>query len=417
MAERVRLTAIVANAAEVLTCAAGSPDGVGRVPGGAVAIAGERVVAVGTPAALAAAHDLDGALRIDAQRGIVLPGFVDSHTHLVFHGSRVAEYALRVGGATSAELEARGVATGIPASVALLRRASADELVLSARERLDQMLACGTTTVESKSGYGLDTATEIRMLEVNRALDAGHAIDVVSTFLGAHAFPAERSREDYLALLLGEMLPEVARRGLAEFNDVYCDAGYYTVAEARRILQAGAALGLRPKIHADAYAHSGGARLAAELGAVSADHLNYTAPADYAPLRAAGVVGVVMPGLDFAVRHARPVAARALKDAGVTLALATDLCPACWLESMPLVLQLACRLYGLTVEEAIRAATLGGAQALGRAQTIGSLEPGKQADLAIFPLPQYADLIYRLGRGRASQVIKRGRLVHVAPAP
>jgi imidazolonepropionase len=411
-----RISAIIDNAAQVLTCAADAPDGIGLEEGAVVAIAGSRVAAVGRRAAIAARHDLSGAVRIDARAGVVLPGFVDAHTHLVFHGSRVAEYALRVRGATTAEIVARGIRTGIPATVAMLKNASTEQLVLSATERLDQMLASGTTTVESKSGYGLSTAAELRMLEVNRTLDRTHSIDIVSTFLGAHGFPGDRTRDAYLDLLVEEMIPAVAASGLAEFNDVYCDEGYYTVAESRRILGTGAAYGLRIKIHTDAYSHIGGTTLAAELRAVSADHLNYTHPDEYAGLRAAGVVGVVMPGLDFAVRHSRPFAARAMLDAGVTLALATDLCPACWLESMPLVIQLACRLYGFGMEEAIRAATLNGATALGRERTVGSLEPGKQADIAIFPLPCYQDLAYRIGRGRASLVIKGGRIVYDANA-
>jgi len=411
-----RLTAIVDNAAQVLTCAVDAVDGIGLSPGSSVAIAGSQIAAVGSRAALAAEFDLAGVRRLDARGGIVLPGFVDCHTHLVFHGSRVEEYSHRVRGATTAELAACGIRTGIPATVAMLQTASAEELVQSATARLDEMLACGTTTVESKSGYGLSTAAEIRMLEVNRALDAAHPIDIVSTFLGAHAFPSNCSRAAYVDLLTEEMIPAVAARQLAEFNDVYCDEDYYTVAESRRVLEAGAAHGLKIKIHTDAYSHIGGSLLAAELGAVSADHLNYTQPGEYAVLRAAGVVGVVMPGLDFAVQHVRPFAARAMLDAGLTLALATDLCPACWLESMPLVIQLACRLYAFGVDEAIRAATIGAAQALDRAGTIGSLEPGKQADIAIFPLTRYEDLAYRLGRGRASLVIKKGDVVFDAQA-
>jgi len=408
------ITAVINNAAQVLTCAAEAPDGIGLSPGAIVAIAGTRIAAVGPAASVALSHDLSGAERIDARGGIVMPGFVDAHTHLVFHGSRVQEYALRVRGASIADLRARGIPTGIKATVAMLQQASTEELVLSATERLDQMLSCGTTTVESKSGYGLTTATELRMLRVHRELDRLHPIDVASTFLGAHEFPDYCSRQDYLTLLVEEMLPAVAAEALAEFNDVYCDDGYYSVAESRRILEAGARLGLGIKIHTDAYSHIGGSTLAAQLGAVSADHLNYTHPDEYSLLRDAGVVGVVMPGLDFAVRHDRPFAARAMLDAGVTLALATDLCPACWLESMPMVIQLACRLHGFGVEEAIRAATLHGALAIGRGGSVGSLEPGKLADIAIFPLPRYEDLAYRLGRGQASVVLKAGRIVHDA---
>jgi imidazolonepropionase len=410
------VSAVIENAAQVLTCAANATDRVGLVSGATVAIAGTRIAAVGSRGDLALRYDLSHATRIDARGGIVLPGFVDCHTHLVFHGSRVQEYSLRVRGATTADLVARGIPTGIPASVAMLQQASREQLVATATERLDEMLACGTTTVESKSGYGLSTAAELRILEVNRLLDASHPIDVVSTFLGAHAFPPDVPRERYLDLLTHEMIPAVAERGLAEFNDVYCDEGWYTVAEARRILETGMRYGLRPKIHTDAYSHIGGSALAAELAVVSADHLNYTTPDEVDALHDAGVVGVVMPGLDFAVLHTRPVAARAMLDAGLTVALATDLCPGCWLEPMPLVLQLACRLYGFGIDEAIRAATLAAARAVGRADRIGSLEPDKQADIAIFALPRYEDLAYRLGRSRASLVLKGGRVVFDARA-
>lgn len=412
-----RISALIENAAQVLTCAADArEDPVGARKNAVVAIGDSTIVAIGTRAEIAAAHDVSSARRIDARGGLVMPGFVDCHTHLVFHGSRVEEYAQRVVGRSTNEIRAMGVPTGITATARMMREASAEQLVESAAERLGQMLAFGTTTVESKSGYGLNAATEIKMLEVNAALRSRQPIEVVSTFLGAHEFPEDRSRESYIAEILDEMIPEIGRRGLAEFNDVYCDEGYYTVAESRAILERGIEHGLRPKIHTDAYSHIGGSLLAAELRAVSADHMNHTAPEEYEALREAGVVCVVMPGLDFAVGHSHPFNARRMMDRGLTLALATDMCPGCWLESMPLVVQLACRLYRFSPAEAIRAGTLHAAMALGRAHRIGSLEPGKQADIAIFPYARYEDMAYRLGRGRASLVIKAGRVVFEDPA-
>ncbi len=406
-----KITALIENAGQVLTCAGDAPDLVGARAGTAVAIDGTTIAAVGTPSEIAAAHDLGGAERIDAGGGLVMPGFVDCHTHLVFHKSRVEEYAQKVRGRSAAEIKAMGIPVGISATARMMREASKDQLVESAAERLRHMLACGTTTVESKSGYGLNTATEIKMLEVNRLLGQAQPIEVVSTFLGAHEFPDDKSRDAYIAEILDEMIPEVARRGLAEFNDVYCDDGYYTVAESREILERGRAHGLDVKIHTDAYSHIGGSTLAAELKAVSADHMNFTAPQEYAALREAGVVCVVMPALDFAVGHARPFDARAMLDAGMTLALATDMCPGCWLESMPFVVQLACRLYRFSPAEAIRAGTLHAARALKRGERIGSLEAGKQADIAIFPYERYEDMAYRLGRGRARLVMKAGKVV------
>jgi imidazolonepropionase len=406
-----RITALIENAGQVLTCAPGAPDLVGARSGCLVAIAGDTIAALGTEAELAAAHDLGGAQRIDARGGLVMPGFVDCHTHLVFHKSRVEDYAHKVTGRTAAEIKAMGIPTGITATARMMREASHDDLADSAADRLAHMLAFGTTTVESKSGYGLNTATEIKMLEVNAMLAARQPIEIVSTFLGAHEFPDDKPRDAYIDEIVNAMIPEVARRGLAEFNDVYCDDGYYTVAESRRILQAGLDHGLKVKIHTDAYSHIGGSRLAAELRAVSADHMNYTDPAEYPLLRAAGVVCVVMPALDFAVGHSRPFDARALMDAGVTVALATDMCPGCWLESMPFVVQLACRLYRFSPAEAILAGTRHAAMALDRGDRLGALEPGRQADIAIFPYQRYEDMAYRLGRGRARLVLKAGRVV------
>lgn len=405
-----KITALIVNAGQVLTCASDAPDLVGARADTAVAISGNAIAAVGTLSEIAAAHDLTGAERIDAGGGLVMPGFVDCHTHLVFHKSRVEEYAQKVRGRSAAEIRAMGIPVGITATARMMREAGKDQLVESANERLEHMLAFGTTTVESKSGYGLNTATEIKMLEVNHLLNGRQPIEVVSTFLGAHEFPDDKSRDAYIAEILDEMIPEVARRGLAEFNDVYCDDGYYTVAESRTILERGREHGLDVKIHTDAYSHIGGSTLAAELKAVSADHMNFTAPEEYAALREAGVVCVVMPALDFAVGHARPFDARAMMDAGMTLALATDMCPGCWLESMPFVVQLACRLYKFSPAEAIRAGTLHAARALKRGDRIGSLEVGKQADVLIVAAPDYRHLVYWLGVNLVEGVVKRGEM-------
>jgi imidazolonepropionase len=309
-----------------------------------------------------------------------------------------------------AEIKSLGIPTGIQATVDKTRAATFEALAASAGERLQRMFRCGTTTVESKSGYGLSLGKEIEMLQVNQELQATQPVDVVSTFLGAHDFPREVPRETYLASVITEMTPRVAEAGLAEFCDVYCDEGYYTVEESRRILEAGQQAGLKAKIHVDAYANIGGAAMAAELGAVSADHLNYTDRASMHKLAEAGVVGVVMPGLDFAVGHPRPFDARALLAEGVTLALATDLCPGCWLESMQLVMQLACRLYQFSPAEALYAATAGAARSLALDHDRGSLEPGKLADIQIWDVPTFEDVIYRLGNNAVETVIKRGQV-------
>lgn len=392
----------------VVTCIPRGDDPIGRIPGGAVAIAGERILAIGAAAEVAAQCDVTQARVLDATGKVVAPGFVDSHTHLVFGGARVQEYAARMT-RSAAEVRALGIPADIQATVSMTRAASTDELVASAAARLAGMFRAGTTTVESKSGYGLTVADEIRMLEAGRRLGERGPVDVVNTFLGAHDFPPELSRERYVDLVVEEMIPAVAERGLAEFCDVYCDDGYYTVAASRRILEAGRAAGLRPKIHTDAYSDIGGARMAAELGVVSADHLNFTEPDAARRLAEAGVVGVVMPALDWAVAHTRPFDARMLAGQGLTLALATDLCPACWTESVQFVMQLACRLYRFSPEAALLAATVGGARALGLADR-GVLAPGMLADLQVWDVPEFEDVIYRLGNNAVATVVKRGRI-------
>ena len=404
-------TLLIANAAEVLTCVPAPSDLIGRIWGGSVAIAGERILAVGSDADVRAQVDAAGATVIDASGKIVAPGFVDSHTHLVFGGSRVQEYAVKMT-RTPQEVKALGIPTGIIATVDMTRAESVDQLTASATQRLRRMLAHGTTTVESKSGYGLTVQDELKLLEVNRRLQSFQPVDVISTFLGAHDFPRDVPRERYIESIVHEMIPRVAEQKLAEFCDVFCDDGYYTVAEARRILEAGRAAGLRPKIHTDQYSAIGGSDMAAELGVVSADHLNYTERGSMRKLASAGVVGVVTPVLDFAVKHPHPFDARAMMEEGLTLALSTDLCPACWVESMQLVMQFACRQYRFSPEEGLYASTVGGARALGLNDR-GALAPGQLADIQIWDIPTFEDVIYRIGNNAIECVIKRGKIQSV----
>jgi imidazolonepropionase len=408
-----RIDLLVSGAREVLCCVPSAGNPLGRRVGVEVAIAGEGIAAIGPRAELEREWDLSGARVLDAAGGILAPGFVDCHTHLVFGGSRAAEYAARMT-RTAAEVKAMGIATGIQATVSMTRATGRADLAARAHAILGRMFHAGSTTVESKSGYGLSLDKELELLEVNRDLQAMQPVDIVSTLLAAHDFPTDQPRDRYLDSIVNDIIPRSGADGegggaLAVFCDVYCDEGYYSAEESRRILEAGLRHGLRAKIHVDAYANVGGSAIAAELGAISADHLNYTDRREMASYAKAGTVGVIMPGLDFAVRHPHPYDARAMIEEGMTLALATDFCPACWMESMQTVMQLACRISGLSPEEAILAATAGAAKALAL-EDRGRLEAGALADLQLWDIPSYEDIVYRLGNNAVSLVVKRGRV-------
>ncbi|WP_319522711.1 imidazolonepropionase [uncultured Desulfosarcina sp.] len=406
----------IAGAAELISGVSNRQGRVVRIENGAVAIQAGRIVSVGPISQVEAEVDLTEAKRIDASGKIVAPGFVDCHTHLVFGKSRAREFALKMT-QSAADVEAMGLETGIPASIKMTREAAEDELFDAAMDRLACMLRHGTTTVESKSGYGINRPDELKMLRVNQRLAAAQPIDIVSTFLGAHDFPPEIDRNDiaernrYIDALVNERIPEVAEAGLAEFCDVYCDDGYYTAEESRRVLQAGIDHGLRAKIHTDAYSGIGGSTLAAELPAISADHLNYTSTAEMSAMAKASVVGVILPALDFAVAHPDPVMPRPMIEAGMTIALGTNLNPGNWTESMRFVMLLACRRHRLSLEEAFLAATLGAAKAIGREAEIGSLECGKKADIQIWDIPQFEHLIYRFNHNPVVSVIKDGQIL------
>jgi imidazolonepropionase len=388
---------LIAGAAEVLSCRSDASDGLDRIPGGQVLIEGDRIVAVGRLGEPAAETV------IDARGGVVMPGFVDCHTHAVFGGSRVDEYAARCAGVPPPADAPVGIIGTMAATNPLDARALAD----ASRGRVREMLAHGTTTVEIKSGYGLSTAAELAMLEANRLLASELGISVVSTFLGAHAIPPDVDRSAYVEQVC-QTIPIVAERGLARFCDVYCDDGYFTLEETRRILRTGLEHRLRPKVHLDAYAHTAAAGVAAQIGAVTVDHLNHTAPEELEALAAAGVIAVAMPLLDFTVAHERPTVARALAQRGLRVAIATDCCPGCYATSMQLAIQHACRTGGLSVAAAIRAATLDAAAASGCEEEAGSLEPGKRADVLVLDTDRFEDLAYRIGHNAVRLTICGG---------
>jgi imidazolonepropionase len=403
---------LLSGAGELVTLEPAQGEGsLGVIRRGALAARQGRIVWAGAEADARRAVELTpNAVHVDARGRVVLPGFVDSHTHLVFAGSREHEFAHRIAGASYQEIAAAG--GGILATVGATRRSTADELVALARPRLDLALRHGTTTIEVKSGYGLTTADELKMLDAIRALAASHPVEVHATFCGAHELPPEFKGDPdrYVELVVEEMLPRVAERRLAEYCDVFCEAGVFSVAQARRILQAAAGRGLRAKFHAEEFANIGGAELAAEVGALSADHLLRARVEGIRAMKAAGVTATLLPGT--ALFLGLPYApARAFLETGVRVALATDFNPgSSYTPNMQLVVTLACTQMRMTVEEAIEAATLGGAWAMGLQGEVGSLAPGKACDLLVLDIPNYQHLPYLFGVNHVERVVKRGRL-------
>ena len=405
-------TTLFTDLAQVITCESADASCVRE--GAALAVADGVILEVGAAADLEARYER--AARVAGGGGVLTPGFIDSHTHAVFGGWRAAEYALRSRGVPYMEIARRG--GGINASIRDVRALPEDELVARSVPRLQRLLDHGTTTVEIKSGYGLATDAELKQLRVARALADETPLEIRRTFLGAHEFPPEyRERhEDYVALVIREMIPAVAREGLADFCDVFCEPGVFTPAQARRILEAGRDHGLIPRLHADELENSGGAELAVELEAASADHLGAVSSTGVAALGAAAdTVATLLPATLLFLGKTTYAPARRLLDAGATVALATDFNPGSSpTPSMPLVLTLACSQLGMDPLEALCAATAGGARALRLGSGYGTLVPGAPADLLIWDLPDYREIPYRFGSPPLREVWKRG--VRVRPS-
>ena len=385
----------------------------GIIRDGALLVHDDRIVAVGTRRHLESSRESRRAEKLDLAGRLVLPGFVDSHTHLIFPASRASEYEQRISGATYEEIAGKG--GGIRSSVQALRRASAKELKVRAMVALQRFAAYGTTTIEAKSGYGLDWKSESKILNTLYELHQEQPIDIAATFLGAHVVPPEyKGRADaYVSLLTRKWIPNVAMAGLAEFCDVFCDRGSFTVPQARKILTAGRACGLVPRLHAEQLAHTGAARLAIEIQAASADHLEKIDDADIRALALSNVVCTLLPGCCFhlGLKHYAP--ARKLIEAGAIVGLATDFNPGTSpTVSMPMILSLSCTQMRMTPAEAISAATINPAYSLRQHDRIGSLEVGKYADLTAFDVADYREIPYYFGVNLCSLTMKRGTVIY-----
>ncbi len=345
---------------------------------------------------------------VDCRDNVVMPGFVDSHTHLLFGGSRENEFAMRSAGATYQEIAARG--GGILSTVTQVRSMQKKDLKKEARHRLTQLLRHGTTTVEIKSGYGLNMENEVKILEAITELGKEEVISIVPTFLGAHTVPPEYKTDkgSFVNDVINTMIPYIGKKKLALFCDAFCEEGYFSVDECRRILQAGIKHGMQAKLHGDELSSCGGAELAAEIGAVSVDHLEHISDTGIRALAKTGVVATLLPGVSFFLNH-RYAPARKLIESGATVAIATDFNPgSCMSYSMPMMMTIACTQMNLSPEETIAASTLNAAAAIGLSHEIGSIEKGKKADLIVLDIPNYKFLPYHFGENFVVKVVKRG---------
>ena len=341
---------------------------------------------------------------IDAKGKVVMPGFIDPHTHIVFAGSREFELDWKLQGLSYMDILKKG--GGITYTVNTTKKASDKDLLKQAKNRLNNMLKNGTTTCEAKSGYGLETKSELKILKLTKKLNDTHPIDIIPTFLGAHAVPKNKKTTEYVDILINEMIPKVI--GLAKFCDVFCEKGVFTPSQSKKILECGKKHGLIPKIHADEIVDTGGAALAAEIGAISADHLLMSNDLGLKMMAKKGIIGVMLPGTPFSLMMKNYADARKMLEFGVPIALATDLNPNCWIENMQFIIQLACLNMKMTPAEAICASTYNAACSIGLNDKIGSLENGKQADVIILDIPNHKFLPYHYGINLVETVIKKG---------
>ncbi len=394
---------------QLLTCQQIENDKLGVLYGSSVLIEAGTIKKIASYDALA--EMAADCIIVDCSDNIVLPGFVDAHTHTVFGGDRSDEYVDQLVTHSANKIKRDYALKGLAKSIADTQLQSKVALLEGTLQKIDQMLLSGTTTVEIKSGYGIDFDTEIKQLEVIQLCKQYRPLDIFATYLGAHYWDENMGKTNYIDFMINRVMPYIHQNELADFCDIWIDDGYYTAEEAEKVLQNGRLNGMIPKMHTDCYSNVGGVELAARLKAISADHLNFIDDNGIKQLAEAGVVGVLLPGTDYSVNHPRPFNARKMIDGGMKVALATNMNPGNWITAMPFVIDLACRKHQFEPEEAILAATLGGAEALGIARSVGQIAVGMQADIQIWQTDDYKDIAYKHGVNPVSTVIKKGEIV------
>lgn len=379
---------------------------------GALAIKDDRIIFIGTTEELISKYEFGKIFsKINASNKLVTPGLVDPHTHIIFDGTRENELSMKLEGKTYIEILKTG--GGILKTVRDTRQASLEKLIENGKKILDKMMSYGTTTVETKSGYGLTTDSEIKQLKAIQILNDEHPLDVIPTFLGAHAIPPEyiEKTDKYVELIISDMIPKIAKEGLAEFCDVFCEEGIFSIKQTKKILKTAIRYGLKPQIHIDEIVDTNGALLASEIKAIQTGHLLKSNDEGLKAMAEAGVIATLLPGTPFCLMLEEYAPARKMIELGVPIALATDLNPNCWTESMQMIIALSCYHMKLSPAEALTAATINGACALQKQDEIGSLEIGKKADLIVFDVPNYEFLPYHFGVNLVSKVIKNGKIV------
>lgn len=408
---KLKVDLVIENCSELLTCKKDAKDLIGLEKDMFIGIKDEKIIFIGSKDKYEKQIDNSNAITIDGSGKVVLPGFVDCHTHLVFGESRIDEYVAKLTTTDVNEIKKKVPVIGLDSSIQSTRNASFDELLEESIVKVNKMLEGGTTTMEIKSGYGIDKDTEIKQLEVIKELKNKVPVTLFATYLGAHFWDKTMGKEKYIQFMIEEVMPIVQEKDLAQYCDVWCDDGFYTAEESKTILEAARKYGMKSKIHTDCYSDIGGSDLAAEIGMSSADHLNFTTESSMKKMAEKGVVGVVIPGTDFSVSHPKPFNPRPMLDAGMNLAIATNLNPGNWMESMQLSIAMGCKNHAMTPEESIRATTYGGACALDSEDKYGTLEVGKYADIQIWDTNDYRDVAYKLGVNLVEKVIKHGKIV------